>query len=126
MITQDFMMEFELSLLRSFAAASRQQGQQTVEPNFTGAIKLQDSFVKEFMAAFEQKRKVLEQEILVGRNRDPAKMVDQIQRVVDAKLRTILYQKGGRIDEQSFRKAVRELKMEVRSVFYKEIPSGRL
>lgn len=125
MITQNFMMELELSLLRSFASASRQQGQQTAEPNFTGAIKLQDYFMKEFMAAFDQKRKILEQEITAGRNRDPTKIVDQIQRLVDAKLRTTLYQKGGKIDEQSFRKAVRELKMEVRTVFYKEVPLGR-
>ena len=124
MITQNFITEFELSLLRSYASAARQQQHQTAEPNFAGAVKLQDSFIKEFMNAFNQRRRILEQEIIVGRNRDPAKIVDQIQRLVDAKLRTVLYQKGGKMDEQSFRKALRELKMEVRSVFYREVPLG--
>ncbi|MDP3733852.1 MAG: hypothetical protein Q8R37_01360 [Nanoarchaeota archaeon] len=121
MITQIFLRELEMSLLRSYGFAVRNTAAVKTDTSVLGNVTAQDLFVKQFMAAFDEKRASLEREIVVGGNRDAAKLFDQVQRMVDAKVRVLLFHKQGKIDEKSFQSAIRELKTEVRSVFYNKV-----
>lgn len=110
-----------MSLLRAYGATVRQAAAVKTDTSVLGNVTAQDLFVKKFMATFDEKRAALEREIVVGGNRDAAKLFDQVQRMVEAKVRVLLFHKNGKVDEKSFHNAIRELKTEVRSVFYNKV-----
>ena len=118
MITQIFIREFEMSLLRSYGLAARKVSQLKADTSVVGNVTAQDVFIKQFLESFGQKRVLLEREIAIGGHRETAKLFDKIQRMAEAKVQVLLFHKNGKIDEPSFQKIVRELKTEIRSVFY--------
>ena len=113
MITQSFLTEFELSLLKSYNRASKKNiiigGN---ESNFIGASKYQN----EFMDAFKEQHAILERELRRGGN-NPEKLMDKIGREVESKIRMSLFQKS-RLDQNAFETIARDLKKDIRSVFY--------
>ena len=71
MITQSFLLEFEGSLLRSFAKASRKVTPRSQrEPNFLGNAQFKEEFVKEFLTALQERKPTLENEVLKGGHRN--------------------------------------------------------
>src|SRR3989344_5946228 len=116
MITQIFIREFEMSLLRSYGLAVRKVSQLKADTSVVGNVTAQDVFIKQFLESFGQKRVLLEREMAIGGHRETAKLFDKIQRMAEAKVQVLLFHKNGKIDEPSFQKVVRELKTEIRSV----------
>ncbi|MBI2669113.1 hypothetical protein HYX14_04695 [Candidatus Woesearchaeota archaeon] len=113
MITQDFLMEFELALLKAYTKANKSSTQQ--EPNFVGTVRSQEQFMTAFIAGFQEQRSVLERHIQKGGHRDAARLFEKIQRQVETMMRSA-WMRG--MDEKTFKNAVRELKWDVRSTFY--------
>ncbi|MBI2662370.1 hypothetical protein HYX11_02840 [Candidatus Woesearchaeota archaeon] len=117
MITQGFLTEFELSLLKAYNRANSQSiiisGN---ESNFVGASRFQNEFLKSFMVAFQQQRHILERELRKGGN-NPDKMMEKINSEVEAKLRKVLFH-NSRLDQQTFQNIAREMKKDIRNVFY--------
>ncbi len=117
MITQSFLTEFELSLLKSFNRASRKNIVITGnESNFIGVSKYQNEFLTSFMDAFKEQHGILGRELRKGGN-DPAKLMDKISREVESKVRMSLFQKS-RLDANLFQGIARDLKKDIRNVFY--------
>ncbi len=121
MITQDFLLELESSLLRSFARASRgvtPRGQR--EPNFLGSVKFKEEFMKEFMQVMQQRRPVLEKEIVKGGH--PPSITENIFRLVEDAVRQQLSRElmnYKSFDEKSFQKVIATVKERAREEFYK-------
>ncbi len=117
MITQSFLTEFELSLLKSYNRASKKNiviaGN---ESNFIGASKYQNEFLAAFMDAFKEQHAILERELRKGGN-NPEKLMDKILKEVESKVRMSLFQKS-RLDQTAFQTIARDLKKDIRSVFY--------
>ncbi len=117
MITQAFLTEFELCLLKSYNRASKKNiiigGN---ESNFIGASKYQNEFLGAFMEAFKEQHSILERELRRGGN-NPDKLMDKIAKEVESKVRMTLYQKS-RLDSLAFQNIARDLKKDIRSVFY--------
>lgn len=132
MITQKMLYEIELAMLRAYARASRKIAKAKTakkEPNVFGqneqkAVSLaacRDLFVKEFVTSVKEKRSVFEQEIAEGGYRDPAKLADVVYNLIESRLNSELTQKFMKqksLDENSFRKMVSDLKIDLREVFY--------
>jgi len=123
MITQGFLTEFELSLLKAYNRANSQSiiisGN---ESNFVGASRFQNEFIKSFMDAFQQQRHILERELRKGGN-NPDKIMEKINNEVEAKLRKVLFH-NSRLDQQTFQNIAREMKKDIRNVFYDNYLSG--
>ena len=123
MITQGFLTEFELSLLKAYNRANSQSiiisGN---ESNFVGASRFQNEFIKSFMDAFQQQRHILERELRKGGN-NPDKIMEKINNEVEAKLRKVLLH-NSRLDQQTFQNIAREMKKDIRNVFYDNYLSG--
>jgi len=117
MITQGFLTEFELSLLKAYNRANSQSiiisGN---ESNFVGASRFQNEFIQNFMNVFQQQRSILDRELRKGGN-NPDKMMEKINNEVEAKLRKVLFHTT-RLDQQTFQNIAREMKKNIRNVFY--------
>lgn len=117
MITQGFLTEFELSLLKAYNRANSQSiiisGN---ESNFVGASRYQNEFIQNFMNVFHQQRSILDRELRKGGN-NPDKMMEKINREVESKLRNVLFHTA-RLDQQTFQNLARDMKKEIRNVFY--------
>ena len=118
MITQDFLTEFESCLLRSYGRAVKKSDPTRIPTTFVTTVSSQHDFMTAFMNTFEERRSVLEAEIGRGGHRNPALLVEKVQKIVDAKLRNALLRKGTALDQPAFQKIIRDLKWEVRSIFY--------
>ena len=123
MITQTFVKEFEMALYRSFGRAnSRINSRSQHLPNFVGDTTYKEDVVKIFNSVLQERRSVLESEILKGGHKNTAEMFSRVSSMVENKVRATmtrssLSNKG--FDQSSFEKMVRDLKVEVRNVFYK-------
>ncbi len=122
MITQTFLLEFESSLLRSFAKASRKVTPRSQrEPNFLGNAQFKEEFMKEFLTALQERKPTLENEVLKGGHRNYEDLTRSIFTLVEDTLRSnltthLLNQQG--LDQAAFEKVVRGLKNDVRTIFY--------
>ena len=118
MITQNFLLEYEMSLLKSYNRASRSMVNETSkEANYLSQSKKREHFVKEFMTAFKEHEPVLSKEILKGGHPDSSKLLQKIGQDVESKLRAVFYGKE-KLERPAFQKVLRDLKADVRSVFY--------
>ena len=119
MITQSFLTEFEVSLLKAYARASRSTilsgsgAHASVE-----VARFSERFASAFMSTFKERRAAIEAEIGRGGHRNPPALADKLERIVEGKLRAYLFHQGNKVDENSFRKVVRDIKSEIRSIFY--------
>ncbi len=122
MITQAFLLEFELSLLKAYTKTTRNAGSNKGinDHNFLTSTQTRGNFVNNFMNAFAERRALLEAEIEQGGHRNASQMFNSIHRVVEAKVTTYLLHKNSPADERSFQNLVRDLKKDVGSVFYEK------
>lgn len=121
MITQDFLLQFEMALLRAYAKASRQglptDGNNT---NFINAANSRNSFTQTFMNTFEERNIILEREIRAGGHHDPENLVLSLNRMIENKLNSALFHKNNQLTSEQFQQALRELKRDVRNIFYEK------
>jgi hypothetical protein len=119
MITQEFLLQFEMALLRAYARASRQgmpaDGNNT---NFVNAANSRNSFMTVFMKSFEERNMILEHEIKMGGHSDPANLLLNLNKMIENKLNTALYHQSNQLTQEQFQQILRELKKDVRNVFY--------
>ncbi|SRR3989338_8216944 len=123
MITQNFIKEFEVALYRSFGKAnSAIQNRSQHLPNFVGDTTYKEGVVSVFTSVLQERKPVLESEILKGGHKNTAELFSMVTAMVENKVRTTmtrssLSNKG--FDQAIFQKMVRDLKVEVRDIFYK-------
>lgn len=123
MITQDFVKEFEMALYRSYGrAGTKIKSRSEHQPNFVGDTTYKEDVVRIFNEVMQERKPVLESEILKGGHKNTAEMFSKVSSMVENKVRTTmtrssLSNKG--FDQASFEKMARDLKVEVRDVFYK-------
>lgn len=122
MITQGMLAEIEASMLRSFTrTANKITPLSQRENNFLGTAKYKEEFVKEFITNVQERRPTLHQEIIKGGYKDYPRLADKVYRLIEEKIRrelttSLMSRKG--LDEAAFNKLIRELKLDVRNVFY--------
>jgi hypothetical protein len=115
MITQGFLMEFELGLLRAYNRAARKvEGKKSSDVSSRAQVR--EDFIREFMGTFSQEHSVLGWEIEKG-GHDSSKLLQKISKEVEGKVRTFLLQKEPK-DRATFERMVRDLKNDIRNVFY--------
>lgn len=115
MITQGFLMEFELCLLRAYNRAARKvEGKKGSDVSSRAYVRT--DFMKEFLDTFSQQQSVLGWEIQKG-GHDSGKMLPKISKEVEGKVQTFLLQKEPK-DRAAFERMVRALKNDIRNVFY--------
>lgn len=117
MITQDFLLEYQLKLIKAFNRANRTKPLSNSAGGYLEAAKARESFIAEFGVAFRENSDLLIREIAKGGYK-PADMFEKIARDVEHKLSTHLYQKDNRLDIVTFERLVRDWKADVREVFY--------
>ena len=128
MITQDFVKELEMALYRSYGRAnSKIKSRSEHQPNFVGDTTYKEEVVKIFSSVMQERKPVLESEILKGGHKNTAEMFSKVTSLVENKVRSTmtrssLASKG--FDQSSFEKMVRDLKVEVRDIFYKGYLGG--
>ena len=116
MITQDFLTEFEVSLLKSYNEAVK--GNSTEHSSdVLSTVRRREQFVKSFMEAFREQDDVLGTQIQRGGH--AASVLQKVQQEVENKVRTALFHQDS-LDKTSFQRLVRELKNGIRSVFYEK------
>ena len=109
-------------MLRSFARANAKvipMGQR--EKNFLTSANYKEEFMKEFMTNMETRRTVIEQEVTKGGYKDTTRLTNNVYRLVEDKMKRELTQKlmGSKgLDEAGVGKVIREIKTEMRNVFY--------
>ncbi|MBS3166286.1 hypothetical protein J4444_04140 [Candidatus Woesearchaeota archaeon] len=114
-VTQDFLTEFELSLIRCYNKAAK-KGTPTLGANVVSAATTRNDFSKEFMATFNAQREVLEREIRKGGHGDYDKVFNNIVREVEGKVQSATLR--NQIERVAFEKVIRDLKVNIRSAFY--------
>src|SRR3989338_8925769 len=116
MITQGFITEYELLLIRSFRKATKAQPS-SGGPNFFYAVQGRDQFMREFMAAFRENGGLLTSEITRGGYRAPAEFFERVARDVEAKLQYHFIRQD-KMEQLQFERLVRQWKLDVRNLFY--------
>ena len=119
MITQDFLMEFEMALLKSYnrATNSKIDVPKNEVANFVGQTKKKEHFVHEFMSSFKQHEAALGKEIQRGGHQDYGKILSKISQEVESKVRMTYYGKE-ELSRTTFQATVKNLKVSIRDVFY--------
>lgn len=119
MITQQFLDRFEASLLKAYNRYLREGAAQPPAgtPEFMKTANSREDFLQRFMATFTEQHPILIPEIERGGHRDAKKILDQIHLQVRNKVAAVDF--GKPIPEpKTFKKAVLELKTEIRRAFY--------
>jgi len=115
-------------LYRSYGRAnSKIKSRSEHQPNFVGDTTYKEEVVKIFSSVMQERKPVLESEILKGGHKNTAEMFSKVTSLVENKVRSTmtrssLASKG--FDQASFEKMVRDLKVEVRDIFYKGYLGG--
>ncbi|MBI2666393.1 hypothetical protein HYX13_02160 [Candidatus Woesearchaeota archaeon] len=119
MITQQFLDRFEASLLKAYNRYHRQGAMELKQsvPEFMKTANAREDFLQRFMTTFAEQNQVLSEEVARGGHHDPAKIVDQIHLLVRNKMAAVDFGKAVP-EEKAFRKAILELKTEIRRTFY--------
>jgi len=122
MITQQFLIELESAILRSYARAHRKIGTFSVGSDIVQGMNYTENFMNEFKNGLAERRAVLESEIRSGGHlRDYPKLADKVFSMVENRVKanlnsTILQKKTA--DDKVVRKVVDDLKKDVRDLFY--------
>ena len=119
MITQQFLDHFEASWLKAYNRYLRQGAVQAKPdaPEFMKTANARENFLQRFMATFAEQQTILLPEITRGGHRDAEKILDQIHLLVRNKMASADFGKAVPA-ERAFKKAVLELKTEIRRAFY--------
>ena len=117
MITQDFLLEYEIKLIKAFNRANRNKPLGSSSGGYLEAAKTRESFVADFGVAFREGSEHLVREIAKG-GYNPTDKFERVARDAEAKLSQYLYSKDNRLDIVSFERLARDWKTQVRDVFY--------
>ncbi len=117
MITQDFLLEYEIKLIKAFNRANRNRPLSNSSGGYLEAAKARDEFTREFGIAMRENADLLIKEIARGGYKPP-EMFEKIVRDAETKLSNYLYQKDNRLDIVGFERLARDWKADVREVFY--------
>ncbi len=121
MITQEFLDQLEAGMLKSYNRLVRKglPSHDAGVPNFLKETTYRNDFVSAFMATFKEHEPRLQFEIERGGHANYEKLLQNINQMVENKLSSALYhKKADEADEYVIKKIIRELKVEVRSIFY--------
>lgn len=122
MITQGMIGEVEIAMLRAFGRTnSKVIPLAQRDKNFLSSANYKEEFVKEFMRQVQDRKPQLELEIEKGGYRDVPRLAVSVHRLVESKVRSgltqrLLTDKG--VDEPTMVRIVREVKAEMRNLFY--------
>ncbi len=112
-----------MALYRSYGRASTKvKARNERDPNFLGAATYKEDMVKIFIDVLHERRSVLESEIVKGGHQNSAEMFHKVSKMVEDKVRSNLTQgmlNNKDFNSSSFEKLVRDLKVDVRNIFYK-------
>ncbi|MEK6938790.1 MAG: hypothetical protein AABX04_07150 [Nanoarchaeota archaeon] len=128
MITQGMVGEVETAMLRAFGRTnSKIVPMAQREKNFLSSASYKEEFVKEFMNQVQDRKPHLELEIEKGGYRDVSRLAVNVHRLVESKVRNgltqrLLTDKG--VDETTMLRLVREVKTEMRNLFYENYFGG--
>ncbi len=122
MITQQFLIELESAVLRSYARAHRKIGSFSVGSDIVQGMNYTENFMNEFRNGLAERRSVIEEQIRMGGHaKDYAKLSDKVFSMVENRVKanlnsTILQKKAA--DDKVVRKVIDNLKKDVRDLFY--------
>mgnify|MGYP001570579446 CR=1 FL=1 len=112
-----------MALYRSYGRANTKiKSRSEHHPNFVGDTTYKEDVVRVFATVLQERRPILESEIFKGGHQNTAELFSKISAMVENKVRATvtkssLSNRG--FDQSAFEKMVRDLKVEVRDVFYK-------
>jgi hypothetical protein len=121
MISQEFLKELELAMLRGYGKATNQtmpRGQR--EANFLGSAQYKEEFVKHLMSVLEERKAVLAQSIMTG-GHNPVKIIGKLYPIIENKVREELTRNSlnyKTMNEKSFGKVIQDVKKEIPDLFY--------
>ncbi len=119
MITQNFIIEYELGLLKAYNRAAKSKPLTSgVGGNFVESAKSRDEFVREFGSAFRANSAVLLREIEKGGYHNPNEYLEKVARDAEKRLQQHLYHKENKLDIVAFERLARTWKTEIRTLFY--------
>lgn len=118
MITNNFTTEFEILLIKSYAQAKKKSPMTSISNNFLSATQNRSGFVQEFMNQFKANGGILDQEIKRGGHIDSQAIFRKVSHLVETKISSALFKSSNLMDETAFQQIVRDLKKDVRNVFY--------
>ena len=117
-----------MALYRSYGRAnSKIKARSEHQPNFVGDTTHKEEVVKVFTDVLLERRSLLEGEILKGGHQNAAEMFSKVSSMVENKIRTTMTTvslSNKEFNQAAFEKAVKDLKIEVRDVFYKGYLGG--
>lgn len=122
MISQEFLQQLELALLRGYGRASNHTARGQHEPNFLGSAKYKEEFVQQFMSLLEERKALLAKSIMVA-GHNPVTIINKLYPIIENKVReeltrnTLNYKT---MDEKSFRKVIQDVKKEIPDLFYEK------
>ena len=122
MITQQFLVELESAILRSYARAHRKVGSFSTGSDIVQGMNYTESFMNEFRNGMAERKPVIEEQIRMGGHaKDYPKLSDKVFSMVENRVKanlnsTILQKKTA--DDRVVRKVAEEIKKDVRDLFY--------
>jgi len=122
MITQQFLIELESAILRSYARAHRKIGTFGMGSDIVQGMNYTESFMAEFRNGMAERKPVIEEQIrLGGHAKEYSKLSDKVFSMVENQVKanlnsTILQKKTA--DDRVVRKVIDNLKKDVRDLFY--------
>ena len=123
MISQEFLNEVELAMLRGFGRANNQttpRGQR--EANFLGSAQYKEEFVKQLMSVLEERKTVLAKSIMTA-GHNPVKVIGKLYPIIENKVREELTRNSlnyKTMNEKAFGKVIQDVKKEIPDLFYED------
>ena len=123
MISQEFLNEVELAMLRGYGRANNQttpRGQR--EANFLGSAQYKEEFVKQLMSVLEERKAVLAKSIMTA-GHNPVKVIGKLYPIIENKVREELTRNSlnyKTMNEKAFGKVIQDVKKEIPDLFYED------
>lgn len=122
MITQQFLLELESAILRSYARAHRKIGTFSMGSDIVQGMNYTENFMAEFRNGLAERKPVIEEQIRMGGHlKDYSKLSDKVFSMVENRVKanlnsTILQKKTA--DDKVVQQVIDNLKKDVRDLFY--------
>lgn len=129
MISQSFLDQLEVGLKKSYNRTLRSiqlNSEDNARETFTSLREARERnvFQTKFMETFREHNPILEQEIRKGGHRNTGQILTLLNRQVETQLSLLLF-RSSFIDEKTFTSWVRQMKLDVRSLFYSNYLGGK-
>ena len=123
MISQEFLQELELAMLRGYGRANNKTtppGQR--DANFLGSAQHKEEFVKQLMSVLDERKAVLAKSIMMA-GHNPVTIIGKLYPITENKVREELTRNSlnyKTMDEKSFGKVILDVKKEIPDLFYEK------